>query len=211
VSNMRKVAGVTMCTAAVVLGSTLPICAAVARTTLKGLTTSSEYIVVGRVTSVMELKGVSVATVRVSETLKGSAYPEIAFLAQGTWTCDISAADEGEEVLLFLERYRFDPAPQPEKDKDPQVLTTDFKEPAGFKDEVDALDIRAPFMAIAWSGRGRMPVRYVEGESYVTIWTMEVTLPQNVPTIDGPEVEYASFIRSAPMGQVLSMIRRYSR
>jgi hypothetical protein len=55
-----------------------------------------------------------------------------------------------------------------------------------------------------------MPVRYVDGEAYVTIWTDDVQLPRAVPTIDGPEKEYASFIRSVRMNEVIDLILKWS-
>ena len=48
--------------------------------------------------------------------------------------------------------------------------------------------------AIAHSGRGRMPLRAVEGKSYATFW-LDVRLPKDTPTIDGPEPKWDS-IRS---------------
>jgi hypothetical protein len=50
------------------------------------------------------------------------------------------------------------------------------------------------FYTIAHSGRGRMPLRSVDGVTYATLWP-EVRLPEGTPTIEGPEPEW-SFIRS---------------
>ena len=208
--TIRRLAGLFAFSGALSLVSESSLCASVGPTTLKKLTMGAEYIVAGRVTSVIEIKGVWVATLRPNRILKGIEVPEIVFLAQATWTCDISGAEQGEEVLLFLQRYEFDPHPQPEHERNPAVWTSTFKEPAGFKEAVHEIGLKAPFMVISWSGRGRMPVRYVDGEAYATIWTEDVLLPRAVPTIDGPEEEYASFIRSVRMNKILSLIRNWS-
>jgi hypothetical protein len=52
-----------------------------------------------------------------------------------------------------------------------------------------------PFMFIEHSGRGRMPIRDVNGRRHATIWVIDIELPRGVKTIPGPEPEYG-FIRS---------------
>lgn len=61
-------------------------------------------------------------------------------------------------------------------------------------------------MVIAWSGRGRMPLRTVRGEKCVTLWTGDVRVPSSLKTIPGPESEYSSFIRSAKLTDVVQFI-----
>jgi hypothetical protein len=58
-----------------------------------------------------------------------------------------------------------------------------------------------PFWAIADWGRGRMPIRVVEGKSYATIHTGDVQLLKGVLTIPGPEPKY-DFIRSVELGRL---------
>ncbi len=55
-----------------------------------------------------------------------------------------------------------------------------------------------PFWLIAQSGRGRMPIRDVEGNSYATIYTGDVQLPKGLMTSPGPEPKY-EFIRSVEL------------
>ncbi len=60
------------------------------------------------------------------------------------------------------------------------------------------------FYTIAHSGRGRMPLRTVDGLTYATFWR-EVRLPEGTPTIEGPESEW-SFIRSVEMEVLRELI-----
>lgn len=60
--------------------------------------------------------------------------------------------------------------------------------------------------SIYYAGRGRMPVREVDGKTYVSLWD-EVTLPEDAPTIAGPDPKY-SFISSVELGYVESLIRK---
>ena len=57
---------------------------------------------------------------------------------------------------------------------------------------------------IAHSGRGRMPIRVVNGEEYATYW-VETILPVSVSVIEGPEPKY-SFIRSASLKQLKAVV-----
>ncbi len=124
---------------------------------------------------------VRLAEVEVSRVLHGDAsLRRIHYLAEGTWTCDVSDANPGETALFFLDRSR------------------------GLAEESPALLARAtsqgvaqPFYQLAHSGHGRMPLRDVGGRAYATVWTKAVALPEGVETIDGPEPEYTSFISSA--------------
>ncbi len=58
-----------------------------------------------------------------------------------------------------------------------------------------------PFRVIAHAGRGRMPIRDVEGKAFATIWTEDVRLPKGVMTIPGPETKY-EFIRSVELSRL---------
>jgi hypothetical protein len=68
----------------------------------------------------------------------------------------------------------------------------------------------SPIMTIAHSGRGRMPLRQVEGTSYATIWSDDVQLPKGTVTIPGPEAKY-SFIRSIELSKLKELVRERSR
>jgi hypothetical protein len=83
----------------------------VAPTTLRELTASSDLIVVGEVTRVTSIKGLRVAEVRVTTTIKGQSPSTIYYLAQPTWICDTTGATVGKETLFFFTKYRFDPQP----------------------------------------------------------------------------------------------------
>jgi hypothetical protein len=60
--------------------------------------------------------------------------------------------------------------------------------------------------AIEHSGRGRLPIRTVGGKSYATFWS-DVILPQNVPTVDGPDPEW-SFIRSVEIARLRDLVKK---
>jgi hypothetical protein len=60
---------------------------------------------------------------------------------------------------------------------------------------------------IAAAGRGRMPLRIVDGKTYVTAWTDDVRIPKDVPTVDGPDPRY-SFIRSVELEHLEAQIRK---
>ena len=154
-----------------------------ASTTLKELVNSSDLIVVARETKVEDgpadlnlgeevRSPVKVATARIVEVWKGKAGPDVRYIASPTWTCDISEAKVGEQVVLFLSKSK-----------------------------------RVPFMLIEHSGRGRMPIRDVNGKPHATIWVGDVQLPQGVATIPGPEPEYG-FIRSVDVSELKGAVRR---
>jgi hypothetical protein len=88
--------------------------------TLKELVAGSDLIVVAKVSRVEDapadtnaedkrFSAVRVATAEVIETWKGAPVREIQYLASSTWTCDISDAKKGEEVVLFLTRTKGGP------------------------------------------------------------------------------------------------------
>jgi hypothetical protein len=60
--------------------------------------------------------------------------------------------------------------------------------------------------AIAYSGRGRLPLRTVTGKSYAMFWP-DVILPKDVPTIDGPEPKW-DFIRSVEVGILRDLVKK---
>lgn len=60
--------------------------------------------------------------------------------------------------------------------------------------------------AIAHAGRGRMPLRVVEGQRYATFWP-EVRLPKDIPTIHGPEAKW-DFIKSVELGTLRALVKK---
>jgi hypothetical protein len=149
---------------------------------LKRLVAGSDLIVVAKVTKVEDgpadpkprderFSAVRVASAEVIETWKGAPVREVRFRASPIWTCDISTAKEGEEVVLFLTRGE-----------------------------------GKPIMMIGHAGRGRLPLRVVQGDTYATFWD-DVRLPDGTATIPGPEREY-SFIRSVELTRLRELVRR---
>ncbi len=59
---------------------------------------------------------------------------------------------------------------------------------------------------IEYAGRGRMPLREVDGKTYVSLWNSEILLPEGVPTIAGPDPKY-SFIVSVELTRIEALIR----
>jgi len=153
-------------------------------------------IVLGKVAEVRSVGGVQIARLRITETLKGAKRRELFFLAQSTWICDISAAKQGETVLLFL----FSDVPVPATD-DEETL---FSLPKTFKRSLGEAGITEMFR-IADAGRGRMPVRVMDHQRFVTLWVDDVKLPKDVETFDGAEPKH-SFIRSVRLGDILHLV-----
>jgi hypothetical protein len=60
---------------------------------------------------------------------------------------------------------------------------------------------------IQFAGRGRMPLRQVDGKTYVSLWR-EVVLPEDAPAIAGPDAQY-SFISSVELPYLEALIRKY--
>jgi hypothetical protein len=157
------------------------------------LVRQADVIVLGTVVDVTTVKGVKVARVKVLETYKGRKVNELFFLAQPTWTCDISDAVKGETALLLLSSYT-DPRSGMEKMfLSPLPSRKDF-EGAG----------NAMFLIID-SGRGRMPLRTVNGQQYATLWVGDVRLPASVQTGRNPNQKY-SFIRSVRLTDLVGLV-----
>lgn len=199
---------ITLAAAATGLGPAAP---KVGSVTFEDLVRQADRIVVGRVEEVLSVRrgtedrqegrdgdggwleewaSVPIARLAVERTLLGTPTEAVCYLACGTWTCDISGAEVGERVLLFLDDTRWMAG-----------------ERAPFHAALAETTDRAPVFQIADAGRGSMPLRDVEGRSYATLWTGDVILPEDVPTIDGPEPE-SKFIRSAPLDVLTDRVER---
>src|SRR5688500_11886179 len=76
------------------------------------LASSSEQIVIGKVETVTSIEDVRVAKVAVTRTLKGIPVNEVYYLAEPTWTCDITSAEVGETALFFFYKYGFTANPK---------------------------------------------------------------------------------------------------
>jgi hypothetical protein len=67
------------------------------------LVRGSDLIVVAKVESITKpLIGKRYAQAKITEVWKGAQTEKVEFLASRTWACDMSEANEGETVLLFL-------------------------------------------------------------------------------------------------------------
>jgi hypothetical protein len=60
------------------------------------------------------------------------------------------------------------------------------------------------YFTIQFAGRGRMPLRVVDGRTYVTLWD-DIVLPKAAPTIAGPDPKYG-FIVSVELAYIESLV-----
>jgi len=87
----------------ILVASATPAFATVAAMSLETLVADSGHIVVAKVYAVEDSgKGRRRARADVLDVWKGPNRREVIFNATPTWTCDISGATEGEQVVLFL-------------------------------------------------------------------------------------------------------------
>lgn len=98
----------------VILAFPVSVGAAVTDIALKDLFVHSDLVVVARVSKVedgpAEIRSTGkIATAQVLETWKGNSGREIRFIASPIYQCDMSGAEEGERVVLFLEERRDSP------------------------------------------------------------------------------------------------------
>jgi hypothetical protein len=118
----------------------------VSPTTLEELTWSSEIIAVGRDVRVFEVHGWRVAEFAVDRVLKGDVQTRtLYYLADPTWTCDISTAASGEKSLIFLERVTAE-----------EAQSDFFNRPDRIPPPV-TVNARSVYW-ISHAGRGRMPI-----------------------------------------------------
>lgn len=183
--------------------------AMVAPVAFEELANGSERIVIGKVESVAAIEDVRIAKVAVTRTLKGTPVKEIYYLAEPTWTCDITSAEVGETALFFFDKYKFSDSPKPRVilPEGQMLLKSGYEEPLGFKPQVEALVEGNSFWMVADAGRGRMPLRNINGVDYITLWTEDVILPKRIKTLDGQETRY-DFIRSAAFDDIISLTEK---
>lgn len=166
--------------------------ARVANTTLRGLADDAHVIAVVKVNGKRVINGLNWAEVSVVRGIKGAAAGEsLMMLAEQTWTCDISDAVTGETALVFL------------RDARDQNTWWGFKSP-------DYAKLPRRAYLISWSGRGRMPVREVKQQPYVTIWHHDVEIPRGIRTIEVADPQY-QFIRSFHLDDVVAKVAEYVR
>lgn len=156
--------------------------ARVGRVSLTALARGAERIVLARVQSVSTIDGMRIAKAMAQETYKGSpGGSPFYFIASPTWRCDTSDAKVGELALLFLNRTKGSRAGRERLGLPPAHVGV------------------TPLFSIAHSGRGRMPLRSVRGESFVTLWTSDIELPRLVKTVGA----YTGSTRSARLRDIV--------
>jgi hypothetical protein len=129
-----------------------PAPAKVAAITLRELARDSDSIVVATVESIAVVDGMKVATIVPEETLKGQIRTEKFYLlASPTWACDMSNAEAGEHVLLFVNRV-----------DGTEIDRKLLRQPAAH------ISLK-PLYRIANAGRGRMPFYKTGAETYVSV------------------------------------------
>ena len=101
----------SMLTAAIVIGliAESPVAAKVAPATLADVVQRADFIGIVRVDSVstrIPLLKRRHASATILQSWKGQPNGKVRFIAQATWTCDISEAKVGEEAIVFIEGDR---------------------------------------------------------------------------------------------------------
>jgi len=161
--------------------------------TLEEMAEGSDLIAVVDDVKVHSVNEVHIAEASVSRILKGpSNLKTLYFVASPTWTCDISAAQDGESSLVFLHKIS-DRSKVFHKD-----LGYDFELPAEGYD---------PLYQVSHSGRGRMPIREVNGENYAEIWLGDVRLPKGLETKPGRDPDY-DFIQDVKLDEILGTLKK---
>jgi hypothetical protein len=137
---------------ALTLGGTLAQ-AKVALMSPAALTRSSPIIAVVRVRRVETIEGVKVARATVVTPLKGTtADATLLVVAEPTWECDTSHAVAGETVLIFLV---------------PLPATPGLQSSDRLRKAAQRLGAGTGLFLISNSGRGRVPVRELDGRLWV--------------------------------------------
>jgi hypothetical protein len=178
-----------------VVPTSSPCSTGVGLRSLEDLTRFADAIFIGRVEEVFEIeqgpsetpsnasgfysllrRSVPIAKVSVLRALKGVEKGDVVhYLAARRWTEDISTAISGETALFFLDRSDW-------TDERSREFRSELKQRTG----------ASSTHVLSHHGRGRMPLRIVEDREYVTYGV----IPPELPTIDGPDPEHESIIRS---------------
>lgn len=59
---------------------------------------------------------------------------------------------------------------------------------------------------IAHAGRGRMPVKTIEGKRHATLWTNDLRLREGTKTVDDPDSEH-DFMRCLPLDSLKNLVQ----
>lgn len=129
----------------------------------------ADLIVIGKVESINHISDVRIAKFKISQTLKGTATDEIYFLAERTWTCDISDARVGEKALLFLSKYNY-----------LSKLEIQGIEKPDFKLSFEKITYKTELFRIYGSGYGREPIRNIKGKDYISVPVYQIKVPKEL-------------------------------
>jgi hypothetical protein len=171
----------------------------VIRASLSDLVGAADQIVIGRVVAVDLVEGVKIATFEVEAILKGAELGHLYFLASPTWACDITDAELGEHVLLFLVKHTFGPRPEFAFTEPPGLRTDVFKAEMSSRSGIDQ------FFEISWSGRGRMQLTVRDGIEYVQAGAAR--LPKWIASISISSAENTSRVPWVRLNEFVAAIK----
>lgn len=129
----------------------------------------ADLIVIGKVESLKYISDVKIAKFKVSQTLKGNSTDEIYFVAEKTWTCDVSYARIGEQALIFFDKY-----------EDLSNFKIDFLDKPNFKISFENSTGRGELYRIYGSGYGRHPIKKIKDRDYISVPTYQIKIPKNL-------------------------------
>jgi hypothetical protein len=169
------------------------------------LVLEADRIVVGRVVRIHEINAPMRPRVAEVEVLRHVAGPEgrrLFVLASGTWARDESHAVAGERALLFLRTDR-------DWDRPPGRLPPWKSDPA-FLRRVETLRDGAPFLRIAWWGRGRMPIRRLGPDELVSTGFEPLRVPHSIPSVVR-SVSPHGVVRDLPLDALIAHVESLAR
>ena len=173
-------------------------------TNLDELTRNAALIVRGRITQVESVHGIRIAHLRVERTLKGEPPADAYFVADPSWSCDISHAKEGERGLYFLSVHQFSEDPvRPVDPSSGEVYIGGYQEAIGFRESITAMAQGRPLYDLTHSGCGRFVVTTVDGLE--SLMFSHVSLPATVQARKLP-VPTPSFKDAAPVSNVIDYV-----
>lgn len=167
--------------------------AKVGPTPLENLYWESEIVAIRRDRRVFEKDGWQLAEFEIQQVIKGSVSANtVYYLAEPTWTCDVSRARAGSRSLLFLGAVLEKVHPS----KRDSVIVLGPPPP-------HETDSGETVYRISASGNGRMDL---SDEDELSIITAVVTLPESLVEQSVQADEYAT-MSSLPLGALESYLR----
>lgn len=173
------------------------------------LTRDATVIALGRVSEIMTVGGVRIAHLRVDRTLKGEPQTDVYFVAEPSWSCDISDASEGESGLYFFTEHRFSERPRPAPEPAPPGVEREtfggYEEVVGFREEIAALGGGRPLYDLTDSGCGRLVERSIDGVDHYAYSHVWIPARSREITLGDPKT---SSKRAAPVTEVIAYVLR---